>query len=208
MSDLKKIFSVDKFKGSTYCVEFEDGDKVYLNSRFISSYSLKDGVCIPEEALAEIVFENDCRRAKERALYLLEYRDHSYKELCDKLEKNYSSDICTVVMEKMVELGLINDAEYAIKLARQLFEVKKYGKYRAMFEMRKKGIDKEIIEEIAEEYEEETDDRLDALIERKYSRYLVDRKGIIKVTNALARMGYSYSDIRYAIEKNMDEVED
>jgi regulatory protein len=208
MSGLRKIFSVDKYKGSTYCVEFEDGDKIYLNSEFISKYSLRDGVEIPGEALDEIIFENDFRRARERALYLLEYRDHSYKELNDKLMRNYSDEICEAVMEKMCQLGLIDDEKYAEKLAAKLVEVKKYGKYRARFEMHKKGIDRELIDELLEQYEEETEERLEALVERKYSRYLVDRKGVTKVTNALARLGYSYSDIKAVLENFMDEVED
>ncbi len=208
MSELRKIFAIDRYKGSTFCIEFEDGEKIYLNSSIVSEYSLKPEVSIPQEALEQIVFENDCRRAKERALYLLEYRDHSFKELYDKLERNYSEDICDTVMEKMCELGLIDDEKYAEKLARNLCEVKKYGKYRARFEMQKKGIDRELIDELLEQYEEDTDERLVELVERKYSRYLVDRKGVAKVTNALVRLGYSYSDIREALEKFMDEVED
>ena len=78
---------------------------------------------VPLPALEQIIFANDYRKARERALYLLEYRDHSFKELYDKLEKNYSNEVCEAVMQKMVELGLINDEEYAEKYARQLFEV-------------------------------------------------------------------------------------
>ena len=77
-------------------------------------------------------------RAKERALYILEARDHSYAELYSKLEKNYSEEICFAVCDKMTEIGLINDSLYAKKLAKYYFTVKKYGKYRAFNEMKRK----------------------------------------------------------------------
>jgi len=207
MSDLKKVFSVEKYKGNTYCIEFEDGERIYLNSTIVSQFSLKAGVEIPQNALDEVVFANDFRRAKERALYLLDYRDYSFKELFGKLEKNYADDICYAVMERLVELRLINDRKYAENLARQYVEVKRFGKYRASFEMYKKGIDKELIEEILEPYEDETLERLDELIEKKYARYLVDQKGVQKVKNALSRQGYSYSDIKAVLENYLDEVE-
>ena len=141
------------------------------------------------------------------ALYLLDYRDHSYKELYDKLRRNYSPDICEAVMEKMIEIGVIDDRKYAERYARYLFEVKRAGKYKARAEMLKKGIDKEIVDEFLEEYEEDTQERLKELVEKKYARYLTDEKGVQKVFNALVRYGYNYSDVREVIKEFMDEVE-
>lgn len=207
MSELRKIVNIEKYKGNTYCVEVDD-ERIYLHSSIISEYSLKVDMTIPQSALDEIIFQNDYRRAKERAFYLFDYRDHSYKELYDKLIKNYSEEVCDAVMDKMCELGLINDKKYAEKLARQLFEVKHVGKYKAKFEMQRKGIDKEIIDELLNEYEDDTTDRLKELIEKKYIRYITDKKGVQKVFNALVRCGYSYFDIREALNEYLDEVED
>lgn len=207
MDEMKKIVSVEKYKGKTYCVEFSDGEKVYLHLSIITQYSLKEGIEIPQSALNEIIFDNDYRKAKERALYLLEYRDHSYKELFDKLSRNYSEDICFAVMDKMVELGLINDRKYAKMFARKLFEVKKVGKYKAKYEMQKKGISSELIEEMLESYEDSTTERLYELVNKKYSRYLDDEKGVKKVTSALLRAGYTYSEIKEVLKNYLDEVE-
>jgi len=184
-----------------------DGDKIYLHSSIITQYSLKEGIEIPQSALDEIIFDNDFRKAKERALYLLEYRDHSYKELFDKLMRNYSEDVCFAVMDRMVELGLINDRKYAKMFARKLFEVKKVGKYKARFEMQKKGISRELIDEMIESYEDDTIERLYELVEKKYARYLSDEKGVKKVTSALLRSGYSYSEIKQVLKIYLDEVE-
>ena len=39
------------------------------------------------DKIEEAVYANLKRKAKQRALYLISYRDHSYKELYEKLEK-------------------------------------------------------------------------------------------------------------------------
>lgn len=145
------------------------------------------------------------RRARERALYILEGRDCSYTELYEKLSKNYDDGICLAVCDNMVELSLIDDRRYAEKLARHYITVKKYGMYRAKQEMTRKGIPPEMAEEFLEEYEEDTIERITELIEKKYARYLNDEKGIRKVKSALVRMGYSYGDINAVLEEYENE---
>ena len=107
-------------------------------------------------------------RAKERALYILEARDHSYSELYAKLEKNYSQEVCFAVCDKMTEIGLINDSLYAKKLAKYYFTVKKYGKYRAFNEMKRKGLDKTDIEEATKKKQNDLKNSKKEQIEKKY----------------------------------------
>ena len=94
-----KITGVSKYKGSTYMIEFEEGETAFLNYEIVSAYGLRAGLDMPESAWEKIVFDNEFRKAKERALYLLDYRDYSYVELYKKLEKNYSEEICDAVMD-------------------------------------------------------------------------------------------------------------
>lgn len=148
------------------------------------------------------------RRAKERALYLIGYRDHSYKELFDKLEKNYDSEICFSVCDKMVEMRLINDADYAKKLAKSLIENRLMGSFRARQEMLHKGLSRETVDEVLEDYDEDTLERLCKLIEKKYARRLTDEREIRRVKGALARLGYSYDDINAALEIYTNELEE
>lgn len=203
-----KIQSIEKYKGSTYCVEFYEDKKIYLNQEIISDYNLKPDMEIPHEAIDDITHSSDLRRARERALYLLGFRDHSYKELFDKLDQNYSEDICMEICDRMVSIGLVNDKRYAEKLARDFIEVKHYGSYRARYDMQRKGIDRELIDAALEPYEDDTIDRLTKLVERKYTRYLIDKKGVQKVKSALARQGYSYSDVNAVLEEYIDTIEE
>ena len=62
-------------------IEFEEGETAFLNYEIVSAYGLRAGLDMPESAWEKIVFDNEFRKAKERALYLLDYRDYSYVEL-------------------------------------------------------------------------------------------------------------------------------
>ena len=197
-----KIAEISKFKGSTMCVLFEDDSRIYIHDSILSEYHLKEGMDIPERAVEEITEANDRRRAKERALYLLDGRDYSFVEMYRKLEPNYSEEICLDVCKELASLKLIDDRRYAESLARQLFEVKRFGMYKAKLEMKRRGLSDSIIEEAAEQYadEEEAFSRLEELVEKKYERYLTDEKGVKKVKNALLRQGYSYGEINAVLD--------
>ena len=196
------ITEISLFKGSTMCVVFDDKSRIYINSSIVSEYNLKAGMSIPAAAVEEIADANDFRRARERALYLLDGRDYSFVELYKKLETNYSEDICLRVCKNMAEMRLINDRRYAEMRARELFEVKGVGMYKARQELKRRGLSDKIIDEAVEPYsdEEESFSRLEELVERKYERYLVDEKGVKKVKNALFRQGYSYSEINAVLD--------
>ncbi len=189
------VISVEKYKGSTYQVELSDGRKIYLNKQIANDFGIREGVSIPLSAIEQITYASDLRRARERALYLLEDRDHSYRELFEKLEKNYSEQICFEICGKMQELGFVNDERYAEKLAKYYTLSKMFSFRRARFEMQKKGISKELAEQTLMEYEDSSLERLRELVEKKHARYLTDEKGFLKVKNALARQGYDFSDI-------------
>ncbi len=196
------IKSVEKYKGSTVCVEIEGLSNVYINEKIAVLYSLRAGLDIPEEAVEEITNADLERKAKERAMYLLAERDYCFVELYRKLEKSYSHELSLKICRKMAELGFINDGAYAEKYARQLFEVKKFGIYRAKQEMKRRGLPDNVIENAVEPYLDRDDvmERLEELVDKKYARYLTDEKGVKKVKSALARLGYSYDNINAVLK--------
>lgn len=200
-----KIIKIEKFKGQTYGVYFEEEEPVFINSEIVAEFNLKEGIDIPESAVSEIVRANDIRRARERALYLLDAREYSYTELFKKLEVNYDEDICYEVLNRLAELGLINDRRYAERLGEYLIEKKCFGRYRASQEMYRRGLSREIINETLDKYDEDSVVRLYELVKEKYERYMTDEKGINKVRNALVRKGFSYDDINVVIKTVLDE---
>ncbi len=196
-----KITSIEPFKGNTLKIDFDCAEPIFINPDIAAQYHLENGMDIPQSAVDDIVRANDVRRARERALYLLDGRDYSYAELFKKLSANYDEDICYEVLNRLAEIGCIDDRRYARYLAEKLCAVKKYGYFKAREEMRLKGLSRDIIEEVLVDYSEDCSERIKELIGKKYTRYLADEKGIKKVKAALARMGYSFAEINSAISE-------
>ena len=196
------VTEISPYKGSTLCVVFDDGRRMYIHSKIVPEYHLKEGANVPESAIEDMAEANDCRRARERALYLLDVRDYSFMEMYEKLIKNYSEEISLQVCKDLAGSRLIDDRRYAGARARELFEVKRVGVWKARQELKRRGIPDSIIEEVIEDYADEEDSlaRLEELVEKKYERYLTDDKGVKKVKNALLRQGYSYSEINAVLD--------
>ena len=204
------ITSIEKYKGSTMRVDFDEGEPLFINVDVLNEYHLQKDMTLPESAVLEIVHANDFRRAKERALYLLDERDYSYIELYKKLERNYDEDICLEVCNRLSEIGCINDRRYSERLAEHYCVTKRFGLRRAREEMRKRGISNELITEALYPYEDTVPDRISELIEKKYARYLTDEKGVQKVKAALVCQGYSFSEVNKALSEYEyeDEIEE
>ena len=64
-----------------------------------------------------------------------------------------------------------------------------------------KGFQRSLIDEVLSGYEDTVHRAIwRKLIEKKYLRKLEDEDGVKKVKNALARQGYSYSDINAVLD--------
>lgn len=204
-----RITNISQYKGRTLRIDFEQGEPAFINAEVVSDLRLAKGMTLTEEQWAKVVYANDLRRARERALYLLDYKDYSYILMFKKLSENYPEQICYEVCDRLAELGVINDRRFAEGLARKYMEVKGFGRYRAVQEMRLKGLSKELIEDALAPYSdtESTRERLRELIEKKYRRRLDSEDGVKKVKNALVRQGYSYADINAVLGGFSEEEE-
>ena len=117
-------------------------DEVFIKQGF------KIGGYIDEKILSAALTDINNYKAKERALNLLSFRAHSKKELEQKLkQKSFDESSAKQAVEKMSELGLLNDFEFAKSLANELIFRKFYSGSRVKYELSKKGIDKNIIDE-------------------------------------------------------------
>ena len=204
-----RITKISQYKGRTLRIDFEQGEPAFINAEVVSDLRLAKDMTLTEEQWAKVVYANDLRRARERALYLLDYKDYSYILMFKKLSENYPEQICYEVCDRLAELGVINDRRFAEGLARKYMEVKGFGRFRAVQEMRLKGLSKELIEEALAPYSdtESTRERLRELIEKKYRRRLESEDGVKKVKNALVRQGYSYADINAVLGGFSEEEE-
>lgn len=203
-----KITELSPYKGTTWQIVTESGGKIFIGQKTVEKFNLKKGTELPESALESIKEEDLERKSRERAMYLLSGRDYGFVELYRKLEKTYPKEMCLRTCKLMAEKGLVNDREYALRLGRQLFEIKKESAVAVRYKLTQKGIPKDIISEVIDKYcedDEAVKSRIIELVEKKYKRYLTDEAGIRKVKNALARLGYGYSDINTALKEFISE---
>lgn len=170
-----------------------------LNTGLLAEEGIRSGQEISEERLQDLMEKSDLRRAREKALYLLSFRDHSKKELMEKLRRTAGEEAAKEAAERMESLGLVNDEYYAEKLARELLFHKHYAAKRVVYELIQKGIEKERAEEITAELSPASEEQIAALLSGRYAFSLQDEKGKKRAVSGLQRLGFSWEEIRRAL---------
>ena len=182
-----------------------DGElAVHLDTRVVLEENIRAGKEITDERLKELIEISNVRRAKEKALWLISYRDHSKKELVQKIAISADKESAEIAVDRMEELGLVNDEKYARRYLDQLINIKHLSKNAAKYKLLEKGIDRNLIDEILCETETDPQEHIRAIIERKYLKSLSDEKGKRRCFAGLQRMGYSYSDINSVLQEYIE----
>ena len=187
---------------------FLDGEAaVKLDAQVFLQSGLKPGDQVSDQELFELIQASDARRAQEKALYLLEYRNYSKRELTEKIARTAASrEAAQAAAGRMEELGLIDDRRFGEDYARELFSRKGYGARRAAQELRRKGLDQELVQELVEKYvsPEQSGENIRRVLEKKYPTWREDEKVRRRAFAALQRLGYSYQEVREAMGQGED----
>lgn len=170
-----------------------------IDNEILARNGVKVGISVDDEFLSKLEFDSDFKRAKDKALYLLSFRDYSKKELSDKLKKDYCSTAVKKVAIRMEELGLVNDKSFAKKYAKELLFNKFFSKRRTEFELSQKGIDKDTIYEVLSGLECDAVEQIRVLVDKKYKTACSDEKIKKRAIAFLQRHGYSWDDIKQVL---------
>lgn len=198
------ITGIEERKKSLTALYIDGEYAVSVDTMTFLSTGKKVGSEITDEELYDLIETSKYNRAKEKALYLIEYRSRTKRELYDKLIVLFGESATKRAIERLEELGLLNDEKYAREYAEVLLDKKGFSRQRAEFELMKKGIDKDVIEEILDELEPEPVEQIKKLLQTKFARRLSNEKDLAKTVNALKAMGYRWSDINEAINSEWD----
>ena len=187
---------------------FLDGEAaVKLDAQVFLQSGLKPGDQVSDQELFGLIQASDARRAQEKALYLLEYRNYSKRELTEKIARTAASrEAAQAAAGRMEELGLIDDRRFGEDYAKELFSRKGYGARRAAQELRRKGLDQELVQELVEKYgsPEQSGENIRRVLEKKYPGWREDEKVRRRAFAALQRLGYSYQEVREAMGQGED----
>ena len=191
---------VKEGKANKIHIYVDDEYRATVDSDYWYSEKYRNYKEINEDELTELLDAVSFRRAYNKGLDLLSRRPHGTKELIKKLcEKGHEMEATEKACDRLLELGLLNDEEFARILANELYERKGYGIKRIKQELIFRGLDREIVENTIETLDIDTQTRIILVIKKKYLNKLDDEKGRKRAIDGLMRLGYSYSDIKSAL---------
>ena len=201
--------SIKEGKANKIHIYVDEEYRATVDSDYWYSEKYRNYKEINEEELTELLDAVSFRRAYNKGLDLLSRRPHGTKELIKKLcEKGHEKESAEKACDRLLELGLLNDEEFARILANELYERKGYGVKRIKQELAFRGIDREIAENAIESLDIDTQTRIILVIEKKYISKINDEKGRKRAIDGLLRLGYSYSDIKSALNSIEESYED
>ena len=178
----------------------EDGSILRLGESEVIDFALYTGKELTDRE-AEALLDSARRSGlKEKALDLLTRKPQSRKELERNLKEWGAGEAESAALcDRMEELGYLNDASYAAQVVRY-YSAKGFGEKKLRDELYRRGIPREMWDDALEQAQDPAE-AIDAFVAKKLAGKDLDRKQLQKVSAALARRGYSWSDINDALRR-------
>lgn len=165
---------------------------------------LEDGEIIDSEQYIDRIAALQAADCYEAALCALDQAAQTSGDLLLKLmRKGYVEPAARAVVERLIDNGLIDDARYAERVAQGQLN-KPIGAYAVRRKLMAKRLPEEAIEAVMEDFDGEQ--QAQACLEaaqklwRKYSS-LPRREGRAKLSQALARRGFSWDAISTVVDE-------
>lgn len=197
-----------KGRGKKIHLLLDDEYQITTDIDFWAEHYFKDGTEITQEEWESLTDSIYYKKAVDKCYDLLSRRDHSVKELKIKLLRTIDEKNADKAIEKMLELGYLDDEKYARNLVKYLAQTRNMSQNHIKQEMFKRGIPNEIIILVMEDYEFDNVSCVVDLIMTKYRNKLNNEDGNKKVIASLMRKGFSYSDIKNAFYRIENEEYD
>ena len=133
-------------------------------------------------------------RAREICLRQLAVRPRTYIELADALTKRgIPDDVIGEVLDRYREVGMVDDAAFAHAWVSSRHRSKKLSKRALSSELRRKGVDTELVDDALEQVDEDSErDAARALVEKRLrSMSSAPAEAVFRrLVGMLARKGY------------------
>ena len=201
------ITDIAEYTRSKYKIYIDDVFAFVLYKGEIHKLGLEKGKKIKDETLELIQNEILPKRAKLRAMNLLQKRPYTEYEMRDKLSKNlYDNEVIDIAIDYLKSFGYIDDKAYVTQY------IDTYTEQRSVKtiinKLMQKGIDKRLIYEVIEEKRE--NDELgdeDAMIKkilqkRGFDPDTADIKEIAKTARFLYSKGFESSAISRVMKQD------
>ena len=189
---VKAVVPVDKRK----CKVFLEGDFAFvLYKSEAARFHIEEGNDLPAKTYEMIEEEILLKRARDRALYLLQSQGRTQAEMIKKLKDDgYPQSVTEGVLSFLQEYHFIDDNAYT----ENYIHVNKgrKSKRQITYELQQKGVDRDQIRQMLEENPVDEEETVRALLKKKTGgRIPEDKKEIQKLAAFLGRKGFSFEVI-------------
>lgn len=194
-------------RGGRFTVVFDTGSKLRLEQSVIGEFGLFAGRELNEEELRAIREANAHASAKARAVRIISASSVSQKELRRRLvQKGESEAHADEAVAWLTDLNLLDDLKTARQLAQSAAR-KGYGRARIRQIFYQKGIDRSLWDEAMADLPA-PDDAIDRFLSARFRGERPDETDVKRAADALLRRGHSWSDIRPALRRYTDALDD
>ena len=197
---MNRVEEISEYKKGRNRVLLEDGTSWILYKGELRAYQLESGREISEELYREIQENVIGKRAKKRAMHLLEQMDRTEAGLREKLMQNeYPPEAVESAIAYVKSYHYLDDERYARNYVRSYQDSR--SKKRIRQDLLAKGIAKRLIElALEEEYEGEEQQMILQLLEKKhFDSSRADAGEKRRIYAFLLRKGFRSEDILWAM---------
>ncbi len=188
-------------------VFLEEGDPLRITGHELLQFGLYPGMDLSPQLVVQLQAAGQRSEGRVKAARLASGRMMSRKELTDKLSrKGIDPDTAEETADWLESLGAVDDVAYAGVIARH-YAASGYGPGRVRQELQKRGVSRELWDDALSQLPDSAD-AIDRFLQKKLSGRTPDRATLKKLSNALLRRGFSWSDIRPALNRLGEEIDE
>ena len=201
------ITELREVSSGKFIVGFSDGSEMKLSLDIVADLSLYRGRELSDEEFSKLKASAELSSCKERALRIIGARPLSEKELFNRLvEKGEAAENAETCVEWLKKLHYLDDEQYAGMIVRH-YAAKGYGVQKIRSELYRHGVPKPLWDEAVAQMPE-TDDKAFELLCRRLGSDEPDRAELKKATDMLYRRGFSWDEIKSAVNRFKTERPD
>ena len=178
----------------------EDGSVLRVGEGEVIDFALYAGKELADGEAQGLVAAARRSGLKEKALDLLTRKPMSRKELERKLQEWEAGEEETAsICARMEELGFLNDGAYAVQVVRH-YSAKGCGEHKLRDELYRRGVPRELWDDALDSLPDPAES-IDRFLEHKLRGNPLDEKEKKRLSDALLRRGFSWSDIKAGLNR-------
>lgn len=145
-----EIIKSIKKKKKEILIIFESGQKLALSPSTFTDFRLFEGKMLSKEEFLKLLSSINKEEYLEYALSLLSRENYPSNVIYEKLlNKGVDSLVANQIIDKLTKDGLLNDELYAKTYAKDVAELRLYGKNKILFNLHAKGLSNKIISSLS-----------------------------------------------------------